>query len=98
MSKRYREPSVRQTLLLPPSMEDWLPEGHLARFVMDVVDEIDLSPIECVIQSKDPRGTRPYSPQMMVALLFYAYATGRFSSRRIARGCVEDVALRVISR
>jgi transposase len=98
MSKQYREPPSRQTLLLPPSMEDWLPEGHLARFVMDVVDEIDLKPIESVIQAKDPRGTRPYSPQMMVGLLFYAYATGRFSSRRIARGCVEDVALRVISR
>jgi transposase len=79
-------------------MEDWLPEGHLARFVVDVVEEIDLSPIESVIQRKDPRGTRPYSPAMMVALLSYAYATGRFSSRRIARGCVEDVALRYVSR
>lgn len=98
MSKQYREPSSRQTLLLPPSMEDWLPEGHLARFVIDVVDEIDLEPIESVIQGKDPRGTRPYSPQLMVALLFYGYATGRFSSRRLARGCVEDVALRVITR
>jgi transposase len=98
MKKQYREPPSRQTLLLPPSLEDWLPEGHLARFVMDVVDEIDLGPIESRIQAKDPRGTRPYSPQMMVALLFYAYATGRFSSRRIARGCVEDVALRLISR
>jgi len=98
MSKQYREPPVRQGLLLPPSIEDWLPEGHLARFVMDVVEVIDLQPIESVIQGKDHRGTRPYSPQMMVALLFYSYATGRFSSRRIARACVEDVALRVISR
>ena len=98
MAKKYREPSLHQTLLLPPSLEDWLPEDHLARFVLDVVDELDLSPIEKVIQAKDPRGERPYSPRMMVALLFYSYATGRFSSRRIARGCVEDVALRVISR
>ena len=97
MPKLYREPSQRQILLLPPSLDDWLPEGHLARFVLEVVDEIDLSVIEDAVQSKDHRGTRPYSPKMMVALLFYGYATGRFSSRRLARGCVEDVALRYIS-
>jgi len=97
MPKLYRDPSQRQILLLPPSLDDWLPEGHLARFVLDVVEQIDLSVIEDVVQSKDHRGTRPYSPKMMVALLFYGYATGRFSSRRLARACVEDVALRYIS-
>ncbi len=97
MSKSYREYSPRQALLLPPSLEDWLPEGHLARYVLEVVEQIDLSSIEDVIQAKDHRGTRPYAPKMMVALLVYGYSTGRFSSRRLARACVEDVAIRYIS-
>lgn len=97
MPKRYRDPSPAQTLLLPPSLHDWLPEGHFANFVVDVVGELDVSTIEQVIQAKDPRGERPYSPRMMVAVLFYAYASGVFSSRRIARACVENVAFRVVS-
>jgi len=97
MPKKYRDASPLQTLLLPPSLCDWLPEGHLANFVVDVVGELDLSAIESKIQAKDPRGERPYSPRMMVALLFYAYASGVFSSRRIARACVENVAFRVVS-
>lgn len=97
MPKRYRDPSPAQTLLLPPSLHDWLPEGHLANFVVDVVSQLDISAIESKIQAKDPRGERPYSPRMMVALLFYAYASGVFSSRRIARACAENVAFRVVS-
>ena len=97
MQKKYRDASPLQTLLLPPSLHDWLPEGHLANFVTDVVGELDLSAIESQIQAKDPRGERPYSPRMMVALLFYAYASGTFSSRRVARACVENVAFRVVS-
>ena len=98
MKKQYRGSSSDQLLLLPPSLRDWLPEGHLAHFVVDMVDELDISAIETVIQAKDGRGTRPYDPRMMVALLVYAYTTGVFSSRRIARGCVENVAFRVVSR
>lgn len=97
MPKLYRGSSTRQTLLLPPSLDDWLPEGHLARFIVDVVEQIDLRAIEAAIRAKDARGTRPYAPQMMVALLFYSYATGRFSSRRIARACVDDVGMRFIT-
>lgn len=97
MPKRYRDPSPAQTLLLPPSLHDWLPEGHLANFVTDVVSQLDIDAIESKIQAKDARGERPYSPRMMVALLFYAYASGVFSSRRIARACVENVAFRVVS-
>ena len=97
MPKLYRGSSTRQTLLLPPSLDDWLPDGHIARFVVDVVEQIDLGPIEAAIRAKDARGTRPFAPQMMVALLFYAYATGRFSSRRIARGCADDVGMRFIT-
>jgi len=99
MSKRYRDShsSADQILLLPPSLHDWLPDGHAAYFVLDTVEQLDLSTIERLIQAKDPRGERPYSPAMMVALLFYAYMNGVFSSRRIARRCLEDVAFRVIS-
>src|SRR5581483_11314931 len=81
-----------QTFLLPPSPMDWLPQGHLAYFVLELVRELDLSPIEDAIQSKDPRGVRPYSPRMMTALLLYAYCTGVFSSRRIERATYQDVA------
>lgn len=97
MPKQYRGGDARQTLLLPPSLHEWLPEGHLAYFVLEAVDQLDIRAIEDVIQAKDPRGTRPYSPRMMVALLIYAYANGVFSSRRIARACVENVAFRVVS-
>jgi transposase len=98
MKKQYRDPSPDQLLLLPPSLRDWLPEGHLANFVVEIVTELDIGPIERAIQAKDPRGTRPYDPRMMVALLVYAYASGVFSSRRIARSCIENVAFRVVSR
>lgn len=76
---------------------EWLPEGHLAYFVLEVVAELDLSAIEVVLQQKDPRGERSYAPQMMTALLLYAYCTGTFSSRKIARATFDDVPLRVIS-
>lgn len=76
---------------------DWLPEDHPAFFILDVVEQLDLRAITQVIQAKDPRGNRPYSPVMMVALLLYAYMTGVFSSRRIARACVENIAFRVVT-
>ena len=76
---------------------DWLPEGHLAYFILDVVKQLDLSPIESKIQAKDPRGTRPYSPSMMVALLIYGYCLGLRSSRKIERATHEDIAFRVLA-
>lgn len=76
---------------------EWLPEKHLAYFVLDVVRELDLGAIEAAIQEKDPRGERPYSPRMMTGLLVYAYCTGTFSSRKIARATYEDVAFRVLA-
>jgi transposase len=78
--KRYRPYSPNQTYLLPPSPGEWLPEGHLVYFVLDLVEGLDLGEIEQRIQAKDPRGERPYSPRMMVALLLYGYAIGVFSS------------------
>ncbi len=76
---------------------EWLPEGHLAYFILDVVRQLDLSAIESKIQTKDPRGTRPYSPSMMVALLIYGYCIGLRSSRKIERATYEDVAFRVLA-
>lgn len=97
MSKQYRPWTPEQAYLLPPSPREWLPENHLAFFLMDVVRQLDLSAIEAVIHKKDPRGERPYSPRMMTALLLYAYCVGVFSSRKIERATYEDVAMRVIA-
>jgi transposase len=95
--KSYREWLPDQPYLLPPSPLEWLPTDHLAYFVIDVVGQLDLSKIEEEIQRKDPRGEKPYSPQVMTALLLYSYSTGRYSSRRIAAGTYDDVPLRVIA-
>ena len=95
--KSYRAYSPEQSYLLPPSPREWLPEGHLAYFILRLVQELDLSAIENVVQAKDPRGERAYAPEMMTSLLLYAYATGVYSSRRIARACVEDIAFRVLA-
>lgn len=95
--KSYRRWAPDQSFLLPPSPRDWLPEGHLAYFVLDLVAELDLSAITNVIQAKDGRGERPYAPQMMLALLVYGYCVGVYSSRRIERATFEDVAFRVIA-
>lgn len=95
--KQYRSWAPRQGFLLPPSPLEWLPEGHLAYFVLELVEELDLGEIERAIQSKDARGTRPYSPGMMVALLVYAYCVGVYSSRKIERATYEDVAFRVLA-
>jgi len=95
--KQYRPWSPKQGLLLPPSPLDWLPEGHLAYFILELVAELDLGEIERAIQTKDSRGTRPYSPGMMVSLLVYAYCVGVYSSRKIERATYEDVAFRVLA-
>ena len=95
--KKYRPWQPRQSFLLPPSPLDWLESDHLAYFILDLVDELDLSGIESAIQSKDGRGTRPYSPRMMTALLLYAYSVGVYSSRKIERATREHVAFRVLS-
>nr|MBC8425785.1 IS1182 family transposase [bacterium] len=96
MNKRYRPYDLEQRLLLPPDMRDWLPEGHLALFILDVVAVLDLSAIYRVYEQE--RSGRPaYHPSMMVALLLYAYCTGKPSSRKIERATYEDVAYRVIT-
>ena len=85
-----------QELLLPPSLREWLPEDHLAWFVLDAVDEIDLSAFSGAYREAG-WGRAAFEPQMMVALLLYAYAVGERSSRGIERRCREDVAFRVIT-
>jgi transposase len=82
--------------LLPPSLKDWLPEGHLAYFIIDLVDHLDLSAIYASYGG-DGRGQPPYDPAMMTSLLFYAYCVGAPSSRKIERCCVEDVAFRALA-
>jgi len=82
---------------LPPSLEDWLPEGHLARFVAEVVETLDLSAIYAVYEAGDGRGMAAYDPRMMVRLLIYGYCRGVASSRRIERATYEDVAFRYLA-
>lgn len=98
MSKTFRPYDVQQQLLFPPSLQDWLPEGHLARFVSDVVeDALDLSAIYAVYDQADPRGGPPYHPAMLVKLLVYGYCTGVRSSRKLERATYDDVAFRFLS-
>jgi transposase len=84
-----------QELLLPPSLREWLPENHLAWFVIDAVESMDLGAFYAVYR-EDGHGRPAHEPSMMVALLLYCYAIGERSSRRIERRCVEDVAVRVV--
>jgi transposase len=85
-----------QAMLLPPDLREWLPAGHLALFVIDVVEELDLSGFYGAYRW-DGQGRPAHDPAMMVALVLYAYAKGVRSSREIERRCVEDVAFRVIA-
>jgi transposase len=96
MPKEYRPYHPDQLLLLPPSLHEWLPDHHLAYFVSDVVDSFDLSAIEAGYED-EARGAPPYHPAMMVKVLVYGYCTGVYSSRRIARHVLEDVAFRVLA-
>lgn len=84
-----------QELLLPPSLRDWLPEDHLAWFVLDAVATLDLQVFYASYRA-DGHGRAAHEPSMMVALLLYSYALGERSSRKIERRCVEDVPTRVI--
>src|SRR3954463_13188394 len=85
-----------QELLLPPSLREWLPESHLAWFVLDAVEAFDLEPFFAAYR-RDGWGRAAHDPAMMLALLLYAYAVGERSSRRIERRCEDDVAFRVIT-
>src|SRR4029453_4132572 len=96
MAKTYRPYLPERDLLLPPSLREWLPEHHLAFFVSDLIDQLDLSAILAVYEDEE-RGYPPYHPVMLTKVLVYAYCVGVFSSRRIQRRLVEDVAFRVLA-
>jgi transposase len=97
MGKSFLSDDVNQSLLFPPSLHDWLPEGHLARFLVDVVSALDLSAIYASYDEKDGRGQSAYAPAMMVRVLLYGYATGVYSSRKMEARTYEDVAFRYLS-
>jgi len=96
MAKTYRPYLPEQEFLLPPSLREWLPEDHLAYFVSDVVDQLDLSAIHAVY-GDEQRGQPPYDPLMMTKLLVYGYCVGVYSSRKIQRRLAEDIGFRVLA-
>lgn len=96
MAVNVRRGDVDQMLLMPPSVREWLPEGHLAFFVLDVVAELDLDGFYAA-HRLDGRGGCVYDPAMMLGVLLYAYCTGERSSRKIERRLAEDVAYRVVA-
>ena len=96
MGKIYRRYLPEQDLLLPPSLRDWLPEGHLAHFVSDLVDALNLSAIEAYYEAEE-RGYPPYHPRMMTKILVYGYCVGVFSSRKLQQRLQEDVGFRMLA-
>lgn len=90
----FRPYTRQQDYLLPPSLDDWLPEDHLARFIVEVIESLDLSAFE---KAYDGRGTAAYHPSLLLSLLVYGYATGVFSSRRIERATYDSVAFRYLA-
>jgi transposase len=97
VSKRFRVCSHDQPFLLPPSLQDWLPENHLARFVAEVINELDLSSIYASYERSDGRGLAAYHPALMVRLLLYGYCIGVTSSRKIEQATYDNVAFRYLS-
>jgi len=95
--KSFRPWQPDQTTLLPPSPREWLAEDHQVYFLLDLVEELDLSEILIPAQAKDPRGEKGYDPRMLTLLLLYAYCVGTVSSRKIERACYEDLAFRVLT-
>ena len=94
MEPKFLEVDRETLYLLPPSVQDWLPEGHLARFVVEIVEQLDLRSLKA---SYAGRGSQPYNPSMLLALLFYGYSTGVFSSRKLERSTYDSVAFRFIA-
>jgi transposase len=96
MAKSYRPYFPEQDFLLPPSLREWLPEDHLSYFVSDLIDQLDLSAIESHYE-REERGYPPYHPRMMTKVLVYGYCVGVFSSRRLEKRLIEDIAFRVLA-
>ena len=96
MATSYLPYEPQQQRLLPDALQDWLPQGHLAYFISDSVDNLDLCAFHARYAKGGPRN-QPFHPAMMVKVLIYGYATGTFSSRKLAAKLHEDVALRVLA-
>ncbi len=94
MPGKFRTINQNSIYLLPPLLQDWLPEKHLARFIVDIVDQLDLSELE---SGYGGGGKQPYHPALLVSLLFYGYATGVFSSHKLEQAPHDSVAFRFIS-
>jgi transposase len=94
MSHTFRQIDRETLFLLPPSLDDWLPEEHLARFIVEIVAQFDLTSIKAAYAG---RGSKAHHPEMLLALLFYGYATGVFSSRKLERATYDSVAFRYIA-
>lgn len=95
--RKFRPYEPNQAYLLPPTLREWLPQKHLALFVSDVVDELDLGDIYRSYESEDGRGQPPYHPAMLVKLLVYGYCIGVLSSRKIEKATETDIAFRVLA-
>ena len=95
MGKTFRPYDLSQLLLLPPDLREWLRPDHLALYVSDIVEQLDLSAI--LNDYEEGRGQPPYHPQMMVKLLLYGYCVGKLSSRKLEEATYDDVAFRVLS-
>ena len=96
MSKQFLPYEPEQMLLMPPSMREWLPEGHLAYFISDVVDTLDISEI-FVVYEAETRGAPAFHPAMVTKIIFYGLCRGVYSSRKLARGCEEEIPFRVLA-
>src|SRR5436190_6237385 len=94
MSTRFKAVDRETPYLLPPSVQDWLPEDHLARFVVEVVSKLDLHELKMPYTGV---GSEPYNPEMLLSMLFYGYATGVFSSRKLEQASHDSLAFRFIA-
>jgi transposase len=97
VNKRFRVCDLNQPFLVPPSLQDWLPENHLARFVADVTNELDLNRVSAEYERSDGRGLSAYHPLLLTRLLLYGYSIGMTSSRAIERATYDNVAFRYLA-
>ena len=96
MEKKYRTYQPNQLMLLPPSIDEWLPEDHIARFLNEAIEAMDIGAIKATYE-QELRGYPPYHPRLMLKVLIYGYCMGIRSSRKIAQECVESVAFRYLT-
>jgi transposase len=97
MAKQFRPYSLDQVCLLPPSLSDWLPENHLARFIAEVTEQLNLTPLLQRYRNGSGRGLAAYNPVLMLRLLLYGYCVGRRSSRQIERATYDEVPFRYLA-